>query len=292
MDDDHNRDDNGKKHITHHELFRDLFAMMGSRFATEKELDGQFFTNPTLIPVSFDIKLVIEKIKQNYSASVGGFCLFEEISYDWVKALHDGLAVHFPEVSQHPYFKECLTVECIHGSKALELANSLYDLHDRSSNPFMQTEMGETELSTIAHANDMGAIMDMWMSALQYRLDEYNGKTVEAYDDLIAVCGDDSTEIIEKNINSRMQHPTDKQVSAWVDANYNRGVPDAKLLDPNASYGVEPYIRDITYRLHSKYPFFKESQELNRAYWNYISCLETEPTFEELEKWVRIYLPK
>lgn len=187
MDDDHDKDSNCKKHVTHHELFRDLFAMMGSRFAAEKELDGRFFTNPKLMQVSFDTQAVIAGIKKNYSDSIGGFCLFEEISHEWVKALHDGLAEHFPEVSQHPYFKECLAIETLHGDSANTLADQMIELQLKSANPFMETSVGETSLSIAMHAEHMARIMDTWMDALGYRFDLYDGKTIEAYDDLIAI---------------------------------------------------------------------------------------------------------
>lgn len=45
--------------------------------------------------------------QQLYSRSLGAWCAVEVMSDDWLRALADALAKHFPQIVAEPYFAEC-----------------------------------------------------------------------------------------------------------------------------------------------------------------------------------------
>lgn len=59
--------------------------------------------------------------KTLYSRSLGPWCIVETMSDDWMRALADGLAVHFPSIAQEPYFADCFDqgVEERHAAEAI-----------------------------------------------------------------------------------------------------------------------------------------------------------------------------
>jgi len=61
--------------------------------------------------------------KTLYSRSLGAWCVVETMSDDWMRALAEALAVHFPDVVAQPYFAECFAghVEERHAAEALEV---------------------------------------------------------------------------------------------------------------------------------------------------------------------------
>src|SRR5215472_3405102 len=56
-----------------------------------------------------------------YSRSLGPWCAVEAMSVDWMRALVDALAVHFPGIIHEPYFAECFSemVEERHAEESL-----------------------------------------------------------------------------------------------------------------------------------------------------------------------------
>jgi hypothetical protein len=42
-----------------------------------------------------------------YARSLGAWCAIEVMSDDWMRALAEALAVHFPQIVEEPYFAEC-----------------------------------------------------------------------------------------------------------------------------------------------------------------------------------------
>ncbi len=66
----------------------------------------------------------MQRVKQLYPNSHGAWCVVEMLSVDWMTALVDALAVHFPAVRREAYFAECFDnrVEERHAAEALSIA--------------------------------------------------------------------------------------------------------------------------------------------------------------------------
>lgn len=62
-----------------------------------------------------------------YARSLGPWCVVEMMSVDWMRALADALAVHFPTVRDEPYFADCFAdrVEERHAAEALEVTRAV-----------------------------------------------------------------------------------------------------------------------------------------------------------------------
>jgi hypothetical protein len=56
-----------------------------------------------------------------YSRSLGAWCAVEVMSDDWMRALAEALAAHFPQIVEEPYFAECFTqgVEERHAAESM-----------------------------------------------------------------------------------------------------------------------------------------------------------------------------
>lgn len=56
-----------------------------------------------------------------YARSLGPWCVVEAMSDDWMRALANALAVHFPEILREPYFADCFAqgVEERHAAESL-----------------------------------------------------------------------------------------------------------------------------------------------------------------------------
>ena len=67
--------------------------------------------------------------KTLYSRSLGPWCVVETMSDDWMRALADGLAVHFPKITQEPYFADCFSqgVEERHAAEAIAVTQSVLE---------------------------------------------------------------------------------------------------------------------------------------------------------------------
>src|SRR5690242_19295917 len=65
----------------------------------------------------------VQLVPRLYSRSLGPWCAIEMLSNDWMRALADALAAHFPHVKEEPYFADCFSqhVEERHAAEALEL---------------------------------------------------------------------------------------------------------------------------------------------------------------------------
>jgi hypothetical protein len=62
-----------------------------------------------------------------YARSLGPWCIVEVMSVDWMLALADALAVHFPAVRDEPYFADCFAgmVEERHAAEAVEVTGAV-----------------------------------------------------------------------------------------------------------------------------------------------------------------------
>ncbi len=66
-----------------------------------------------------------------YARSLGPWCIVEVMSVDWMRALADALAVHFPAVRHEPYFADCFAemVEERHAAEALDVTAAVLATH-------------------------------------------------------------------------------------------------------------------------------------------------------------------
>jgi pyrroloquinoline quinone (PQQ) biosynthesis protein C len=62
-----------------------------------------------------------------YAKSLGAWCAVEMLSVDWMQALAEAIAVHFPEFKHEPYFEDCFAqqVEERHAAEALEITQAV-----------------------------------------------------------------------------------------------------------------------------------------------------------------------
>jgi hypothetical protein len=68
------------------------------------------------------------RLAQNlYSRSLGAWCVVEVMSDDWMRALAEGLAKHFPRIVAEPYFAECFEqgVEERHAAESLAVTQMI-----------------------------------------------------------------------------------------------------------------------------------------------------------------------
>ena len=49
----------------------------------------------------------VDVAQRLYSRSLGPWCAVEMLSADWMRALAEGLSVHFPQLIREPYFEDC-----------------------------------------------------------------------------------------------------------------------------------------------------------------------------------------
>src|SRR5580693_588797 len=87
---------------------------------------------PTLFPASLGLHHLdgetaefVRLARALYSRSLGPWCTVEVMSVDWMRALADALAVHFPRLTHEPYFAECFSemVEERHAGEALAVTH-------------------------------------------------------------------------------------------------------------------------------------------------------------------------
>jgi hypothetical protein len=69
--------------------------------------------------------------KMLYARSLGPWCIVETMSDDWMRALANGLATHFPDVVNEPYFADCFNqgVEERHAQEAIEVTQAVLQRH-------------------------------------------------------------------------------------------------------------------------------------------------------------------
>jgi hypothetical protein len=110
---------------THHYQLTRAFRNIGARCLLDDEqfgdpaelsrrLEGETANFVTLVPIL-------------YARSLGPWCIVEVMSVDWMRALADALAVHFPAIRNEPYFADCFSgmVEERHAAEALEVTSAV-----------------------------------------------------------------------------------------------------------------------------------------------------------------------
>ena len=62
-----------------------------------------------------------------YARSLGPWCIVERLSDDWMRALAEAMAVHFPKIPDEPYFADCFAqgVEIRHADESLAVTKMI-----------------------------------------------------------------------------------------------------------------------------------------------------------------------
>jgi hypothetical protein len=115
-------DDDGLRNgDTHHYQLTRAFRAMGAKCVLEDEEFGDL----ELLCSHLDVKTArfVRLVKRLYARSLGAWCVVEVLSDDWMRALAEALAVHYPPMRDEPYFAECFAggVEERHAEESLEI---------------------------------------------------------------------------------------------------------------------------------------------------------------------------
>jgi hypothetical protein len=104
---------------THHYQLTRAFKKIGAKCV----LDDEAFGAPAELCKHLDPETshFVRLVQKLYARSLGPWCVVEVMSDDWMRALADGLAVHFPGIVKEPYFNECFShgVEERHAEESL-----------------------------------------------------------------------------------------------------------------------------------------------------------------------------
>jgi len=116
-------DDGLKGGDTHHYQLTRAFRNMGAKILLE---DEEFGSHEELCghldPETGHFVRLAQKL---YCRSLGPWCAVEVLSVDWMKALAEAFAVHFPQFIREPYFEECFSqhVEERHAQESLDVTH-------------------------------------------------------------------------------------------------------------------------------------------------------------------------
>ena len=106
---------------THHYQLTRAFLSIGAKCY----LDDEEFGEPGELCYYLEAETAdfVRLAPKLYSRSLGAWCVVEMLSVDWMRALADGLSVHFPHFKHEGYFEECFSqhVEERHAAEALEV---------------------------------------------------------------------------------------------------------------------------------------------------------------------------
>lgn len=104
---------------THHYQLTRAFHKIGAKCILEDEEFGE--AEALCRHLDGETAEFVRLARALYSRSLGPWCTVEVMSVDWMRALADALAVHFPRLTHEPYFAECFSemVEERHAGEAL-----------------------------------------------------------------------------------------------------------------------------------------------------------------------------
>ncbi|HTV90406.1 MAG TPA: hypothetical protein VME41_15425 [Stellaceae bacterium] len=110
---------------THHYQLTRAFRRMGARLLLDDEEFGDAASLCRLL--DGDAANFVRLVPELYARSLGPWCVVEMLSDDWMRALADALAVHFPWVVDEPYFAECFAqgVEERHAEESLDVTEEV-----------------------------------------------------------------------------------------------------------------------------------------------------------------------
>jgi hypothetical protein len=110
---------------THHYQLTRAFKSMGA----ECILEDEEFGDPQELCRHLDSETAhfVRLAQTLYSRSLGAWCAVEVMSEDWLHALADALAKHFPNIVAEPYFAECFSegVEERHAEESMSVTQMI-----------------------------------------------------------------------------------------------------------------------------------------------------------------------
>jgi hypothetical protein len=116
-------DDGLKGGDTHHYQLTRAFRNIGAKIVLEDEAFGSHEELcQHLDPETGHFVRLAQKL---YTRSLGPWCAVEVLSVDWMKALAEAFAVHFPQFVREPYFEDCFSqhVEERHADESLNVTH-------------------------------------------------------------------------------------------------------------------------------------------------------------------------
>jgi hypothetical protein len=112
---------------THHYQLTRAFRGIGA----EVMLEDEEFGDPESLCGHLDPQTAsfVRLAQKLYSRSLGAWCVVEGMSDDWMRALAESLAVHFPHIVAEAYFHECFEqgVEERHAVEALAVTQMILE---------------------------------------------------------------------------------------------------------------------------------------------------------------------
>jgi hypothetical protein len=114
---------------THHYQLTRAFQHIGAECLLEDERFGD--------PAELCLRLTAETAHfvrlapLLYARSLGPWCIVEAMSADWMRALADALAAHFPAIKNEPYFADCFAekLEERHATEAVDVTRMVLATH-------------------------------------------------------------------------------------------------------------------------------------------------------------------
>ena len=114
---------------THHYQLSQAFRNIGAKLL----LDDEEFGAPEELCRHLDAETghFVRLAQKLYSRSLGPWCAVEVMSVDWMRALAEGLSVHFPQFVHEPYFEDCFSqhVEERHADESLTVTEMVLRQH-------------------------------------------------------------------------------------------------------------------------------------------------------------------
>jgi hypothetical protein len=110
---------------THHYQLTRAFRNIGAQLV----LDDEAFGDAEELCRHLDPQTArfVRLAQSLYARSLGAWCIVEVMSDDWMRALAEALAVHFPRVVAEPYFHECFEhgVEERHAEESMSVTQMI-----------------------------------------------------------------------------------------------------------------------------------------------------------------------
>jgi pyrroloquinoline quinone (PQQ) biosynthesis protein C len=110
---------------THHYQLTRAFQAIGA----ELVLQDEEFGDPKELCEKLDPQTAhfVRLAQDLYSRSLGAWCVVEVMSDDWMRALAESLAKHFPQIVAEPYFAECFDqgVEERHAEESMAVTQTI-----------------------------------------------------------------------------------------------------------------------------------------------------------------------
>ncbi|HML11586.1 MAG TPA: hypothetical protein VK432_12065 [Stellaceae bacterium] len=114
---------------THHYQLSRAFRAIGAALI----LDDEEFGDPEELSRHVDPQTAkfVQLAQTLYVRSLGAWCVVETMSDDWMRALCEALAKHFPQIVAEPYFSECFAqgVEERHAAEAMAVTKLVLRAH-------------------------------------------------------------------------------------------------------------------------------------------------------------------